>query len=140
MTKHHETRTYCGKPACAGSMVEGTFDAEGLRHCSVCGRTGISSTWGEAGKINTHLHPLDLAGRSKSAAPVTPAPAPKPVIPVTPRMYLAIQAFYQNPGPDTYKEMKDSFRGQDFNYVTWATKQGWDQMKAERETEIEGAK
>lgn len=57
-TRHHATRTYQGKIACAGSHEPTKADG---RSCSVCGRAGIAIT--VAGNIATHLHVLDLKAR-----------------------------------------------------------------------------
>ncbi|HSG29235.1 MAG TPA: hypothetical protein VLA34_12200 [Candidatus Krumholzibacterium sp.] len=73
-TLRHETRTYRGRPACAGSCEPGTDyttpwkDWEGndiivtRQQCSVCGRQGISPVYkGEnKGNIGTHIHQNDL--------------------------------------------------------------------------------
>lgn len=63
-TRHHATRTYQGKIACAGSHEPTKADG---RSCSVCGRNGLAIT--VAGNIATHLHLLDLKARQYSSGP-----------------------------------------------------------------------
>lgn len=58
--RQHPTRTYRGRPACAGSITEPVdfVPVTGASICPVCGRSDLSTT--STGKVNTHLHAEDL--------------------------------------------------------------------------------
>lgn len=60
MIKRHETKTYRGRPACAGSgTVPVSVSGYGNALCPGCGRNDISTT--ATGKVGTHIHAMDLA-------------------------------------------------------------------------------
>ena len=121
---NHPTRTYRSKPACAGSAAESVTDSRGYTACAVCGRTGLSCIIDGSGwttRINTHLHPQDMASKPKTFT--EPVAAPKPPWRPNPAQALAIQAFYANPSMETFSEMAAT-GATDEHYTTWARSQG----------------
>ncbi len=62
--RHHNTKTYRGRSACAGS---GQHNDE--RGCLVCGRSNVASQGG--GGVSTHLHADDLASASRTTTTTT---------------------------------------------------------------------
>ena len=119
-SNNHSTRTYRGKPACAGSAIESNAD----RSCSVCGRGNLSHIIDGSGwtnRINTHLHPQDMA--SRPVARQAPQAAPKAPWRPNPAQALAIQAFYADPSKETFSAMAAT-GATDEHYTTWARSQG----------------
>ncbi len=58
--ERHETKTFRGRPACAGSgTVPESVSSYGNALCPVCGRDDISTI--ATGKVGTHIHEGDLA-------------------------------------------------------------------------------
>ena len=62
--RHHNTKTYRGRIACAGSGQHN--DARG---CLVCGRSNVGTQGG--GGVSTHLHADDLASASRTTTTTT---------------------------------------------------------------------
>ena len=136
--KHHASKTFQSRPACAGS---GAIDPEKARYsnylCPVCGRTDIGLTaWSithydtAPHKLNTHLHEDDLARNSRKSAPAPQPQKTKEAHVFTPEQHEAIKAFFTNENADTYKAMLDSgleanSRDTSKSYVQYARKQGW---------------
>lgn len=124
-TQRHTTRTYRGRPACAGSMSQPINGYE----CRVCGRSDMSLTQGTR-KITTHIHIDDLATKPRHTAS---NPAPKVVKPKTPvadvpeftqEQQDAIRAFCADKGNETWDAMKDAVGRTNTSWVIWARKEG----------------
>lgn len=121
-TRHHATRTFQGKIACAGSHEPTKADG---RSCSVCGRDDITVT--VAGNIATHVHLLDLKARryghggpTKAEierarhqklvdAAVAEAEAVLDAVD-TPANVALVAAFAANPSSETFQPMVEAMR------------------------------
>jgi len=122
MTQRHATRTYRGRPACAGSQLATTPAGA----CSVCGRDDIGDTWGTG--INTHIHRDDLA--SAPSAPVHNTTPDAPVT-ATPEVEDAIRTFYADSNKHTFNAMNRAMPT-GFNYVRFAREHGIEQAPRKR--------
>lgn len=127
--KRHATKTYMGRPACAGSGAPNGDDP-----CPVCGRSGFSPT--ALGKVNTHIHNDDLASRQsiswKAQKNISHArgvaAARKNQTTFTTEQHNAIKAFADDNSKETYTAMLDTGveAGHGSNgYIGYARKQGW---------------
>lgn len=124
--QHHATRTYKGKPACAGSAlpkIPKTPGDGGFGACQVCGRNNVSSECA-GGTMGTHIHFMDLAANKGSAAKVQ-APASPVSKPEGPSQAAqdAITNFINDKSKATFAHMMSTITP-GFNYVAWAREQG----------------
>lgn len=127
-TTHHETRTYAGRPACAGSR-EAAVKTTDRFACSVCGRTDISTGFGDdVPRINTHIHADDLASPATKpqSAPLAPAAEWTP----TEAQHEAIKDFFANQSAETFAALlatglEANTRNPAMSYTRYARRQGW---------------